>query len=92
VEPCFAVDRSTRIEPLGEGWVAYSGLAGHTVVLNDESAAFLEVLAERPCTVPEAARGLAADLGEDAARLEILLRSVAVDLEALGLIVATVSE
>lgn len=34
------------IEPLGDGWVAFSPLSGETMFLNDQCAAIIEVLSE----------------------------------------------
>lgn len=50
---------------MGDSWVAFSPLSGETMVLNDESAAIIEVLAESPGDVDSVCAALAADLGED---------------------------
>lgn len=39
-----------RLEPLGGGWAAYSGLSGETHLLNDESVAVIEALSEHSAT------------------------------------------
>ncbi len=60
-----------RVEPLGQGWVAYSGLSGETLLLNDEGAAVLEVLAGAAgASAAEIATSLAADVGAAAPELE----------------------
>lgn len=59
------------VEPLGDSWVCYSPASGQTHLLNDESAAVLEVLAMpdgmSPSRVCEA---LAADSGVAVGEIE----------------------
>ncbi|NJN00400.1 MAG: HPr-rel-A system PqqD family peptide chaperone [Aquincola sp.] len=40
-----------RVEPIGQGWAAFSPRSGETVLLNDEAAALLEVLADKPASL-----------------------------------------
>lgn len=49
---------------MGDSWVAFSPLSGETMVLNDESAAIIEVLSESPASIESVCATLAADLGE----------------------------
>ncbi len=35
-----------RVEPIGEGWVAYSPASGETMFLNPESVAILDILGD----------------------------------------------
>lgn len=54
----------SRLQALGEGWVAYGGASGETLYLNDESAAILEVLRDEGAASFDAVcRALAADSG-----------------------------
>lgn len=59
----YEVPPDLRLEPLGETWVAYSPLSGETMVLNNESAAILEVLRERPGDLASVCVALSADVG-----------------------------
>lgn len=52
------------VEPLGEGWAAFSPLSGETMLINDESAAIIEVLEVTPGSIESVCARLAADLGE----------------------------
>ncbi len=61
-----------RVEPIDDDvWVAFSPLSGDTTLLNDTSAATLEVLAEatQPCDTAVVSAALAADCGEKAESL-----------------------
>jgi PqqD family protein of HPr-rel-A system len=49
----------TLLEPVGDVWAAFSPASGETLLLNDEAAAILEVLAEGPCTFDGICRSLA---------------------------------
>ena len=57
------VPPGTLLAALGKSWAVFSEFSGETHLLNDEAAAFLEVLLERPRTVNEAAEAIAADSG-----------------------------
>lgn len=50
--------------PVGQLWAAFSPLSGETTMLNDESAAILEVLAEGPLSLEGLCASLAADTGQ----------------------------
>jgi PqqD family protein of HPr-rel-A system len=67
--PVYARRLGVQVEPLGEIWVAFSPACGETVLLNDASAALLEVLAEGPATTDAACRQLAQETGDDPAAL-----------------------
>jgi PqqD family protein of HPr-rel-A system len=59
------------VEPIGRGWVAFSSLSGETLLLNDEAAALLEILAPQPATLD----ALCAVVAQDAALPEHEIRS-----------------
>jgi PqqD family protein of HPr-rel-A system len=63
VTAVFARAPGLRVEPIGQGWVAFSPRSGDTLLLNDEAAALLEVLAEQPTTLDS----LCATVAQDAA-------------------------
>lgn len=69
----YARREALLVEPLGSGWVAYSPASGDTVLLNDESAAMLEVLAGGPLDTAGVCAALAADAGVEAATLTALI-------------------
>jgi hypothetical protein len=51
------------VEPLGPVWAAFSAFSGETLVLNDESAAILEVLEAGSATSCQVTLTLATDSG-----------------------------
>lgn len=59
----FARLDGALVESLGEVWVAFSPASGETILLNDESAAVLEVLEAGPATADAVCAALAADSG-----------------------------
>lgn len=52
-------------EAIGDLWAVYSPASGDTTLLNDEAAAYLELLSERPRDPADAARVLAAEIEAD---------------------------
>lgn len=64
--PVFALVDGVLLEPMGELWVAYSPASGETVLLNDASAAILEILADGELDAREVVAQLAADMSLDA--------------------------
>lgn len=52
------------VEPVGDIWAAFSPASGETILLNNESAAILEVLADGPATTQQVAEVLARDTGD----------------------------
>jgi len=70
---CYARRQALLVKPLGSGWVAYSPASGDTVLLNDESAAILEVLADGPLDTAGICAALAIDAGVEAASLTDLI-------------------
>lgn len=51
------------VEPIGHLWAAYSPASRETILLNDESAAMLEILEAGPATTAEICETLASDSG-----------------------------
>lgn len=51
------------VEPLGSWWVAFSPASGESSLLNDESAAILEVLQDGPADALSVCSALAQDTG-----------------------------
>ena len=69
MQPSFERCAGLLLTPVGEIWAAFSPLSGETVLLNDESAAILEILANGPFDLRSICDGLATDAGLDAAAL-----------------------
>lgn len=61
------------VEPMSHLWAAFSPVTGETVLLNDESAAILELLAAGPAGTVALCRVLAADCGLSATELQPLV-------------------
>lgn len=59
----FARVPGLRVEAVGGAWAAFSPASGETLLLNDTSAAILEVLADGPLATSAVAERLAADAG-----------------------------
>lgn len=76
----------TLLKPLGGSWAAYSAVSGETHLLNNEAAALLEALLERPQTIAEAAALLAADAGVQPSSILHLLEDAANEFHAAGLV------
>lgn len=74
------------VEPLGPVWVAFSPANGETTLLNDESAAILEVLGSQALDTSTIAAQLAEDAGMSAAALAPALESHWARLIGCGLL------
>lgn len=59
----FAPPSGLLMAPLGGVWVAYSPLSGETMVINNETAAILEVLRERSGNLASVCEALADEVG-----------------------------
>lgn len=57
----FARTEGTRVEAVGSLWAAYSAASGETALLNDESAAILEILDQGPAATGQVCQQLASD-------------------------------
>jgi PqqD family protein of HPr-rel-A system len=78
-----------RVEPVGDGWAAFSPLSGETLLLNDEAAAILEVLDSNGATaVGEVCRLLAADTGVAIDVVTQRLEEAWTQLASVGLVLA----
>lgn len=74
------------IEPLGEQWAAFSPASGESHLLNDTSAAVVELLScERPLTEEQACAALADTLGTLSAEEETHVISALQSFIAAGL-------
>ena len=82
----YARSQGVLVEPVGQIWAAFSGASGETILLNDEGAAILEVLALGPRTGDEVASELAADTGDDAPALRGAVESAWPRLVESGLV------
>lgn len=59
----FAPVAGISVEPVGEIWAAYSHVSGETLLLNNESAAVLEIVALGSACADEVVDVLASDCG-----------------------------
>lgn len=57
----FAREANLMIAPIGHLWAAFSPASGETLLLNDESAAILEVLESGPAASEAVCNALACD-------------------------------
>lgn len=65
----FARVGGALVEPVGHLWAAFSPLTGETALLNDESAAILEILEAGPADAGSVCAQLGADSGLSADEL-----------------------
>ena len=86
--PVYARVAGVVVEPLDVFWAAFSPASGQTHLLNDASAAILEVLADGACTADEVAAQLAADSGETLATVAAALAGCWPVLVDCGLVAA----
>ena len=82
----YCMAAASRLEPLGDAWVAYSALSGDTLQLNAEAAAVLELLAEGPMDDLAVCRALAVDTQTDPVAVEEAIRHVWDQLVLAGLV------
>lgn len=82
----LSVPPGTLLQPVGNLWAAYSPASGETQLLNNEAAAFLEVLREQPRSLEDAADVLAREIGLPVDQILPLLADAAVELTVAGLI------
>lgn len=71
----YARTDGVLIAAVGHLWAAYSPASGETALLNDESAAVLEVLESGPCTTEAVCSALAGDSGLAAAGLGVVVEA-----------------
>lgn len=84
--PPLEVRPGTLLRPLGGAWAAFSSASGETHLLNNEAAALLEALLERPRTVAEVAQLLAAEAGVTSSSIVHLLEDAAHEFHSAGLV------
>jgi len=76
-----------RVRPLGEGWVAYSGLSRESHLLNDESVAMLDELDEcEPRSAREVAERLSGEAGMSVDELLAIMTDAWPTLVEVGLV------
>jgi PqqD family protein of HPr-rel-A system len=75
-----------RLEPLGNTWASYSAVSGDTVLLNNEAASILELLADGPKDAACVAATLAASTATDLAEMNEKLRIAWDQLLLAGLV------
>ena len=63
--PRYARTEGALVEPIGHLWAAFSPLTGETALLNDESAAILEVLCSGSADTAQICAALSSDSGVD---------------------------
>lgn len=59
----YSLVTGVSVQPVGTIWAAFSHASGETLLLNDESAAVLEVLAHASASADDVINALAADSG-----------------------------
>lgn len=82
----FKLCDGVRVAGLGEGWVAFSPQSGETLLLNAESAAVLELLADGPADAQQVAVALAVDAAVAVAEVADALRHTWGPLRDAGLV------
>ena len=81
----YQVIPGLRVEAVGEQWAAWSPASGETHLLNDESAAVLELLADvGPLSADDAAHHLARETGIDLQQLRAGIELAWLPLEWAG--------
>ena len=85
--PACALVPGVLVEPLGDQWCAFSPASGETHLLNDTSAAVLEILKSRPAiSADQACTVLAADVGLPVAEVELLVTEALRTFVTAGLV------
>ncbi|MGE5115557.1 MAG: hypothetical protein ACM3N6_03590 [Betaproteobacteria bacterium] len=74
------------IEPVGHLWAAFSPASFETLLLNDESAAILEVLEPGARSTEEVCSQLSVDSGIEASTLQVLVQGAWPRLVEAGLV------
>ena len=74
------------IEPMGHLWAVFSPTCGETALINDESAAILEVLESGPCTTREVSCALAKHIDLDTESLQEVIEASWLRLIEVGLV------
>jgi PqqD family protein of HPr-rel-A system len=74
------------VEPFGHLWAAFSPSCGETALINDESAAILEVLENGPCDTGEICSALAKHIDLDTKSLQEVIEAAWPRLLEAGLV------
>jgi len=82
----YAPVEGVLVEPVGELWAAFSPLSGETLLLNDTSAAMLEILSGGALDADGVCELLASDTGQDQAVINEVLSSCWSILVSAGLV------
>jgi len=83
----YQIVPGVRVEAVGEQWAAWSPASGETHLLNDESAAVLELLAEAgPLSTLDAAQRLAQETSIDILQLQAGVELAWLPLEWAGFV------
>ena len=85
----YAPPTGLLMASLGATWVVFSPLSGETMVLNNESAAILEVLRDQPGDLAAVCDALTADVSLEPAELARTIGSSWTQLIEAGLIAET---
>lgn len=85
----FRLCSGIRVESLEQGWVAFSPVSGETLLLNAESAAVLEFLADGPADSVQVSTALAADSQVEVSLVSEAIRHVWGPLTEAGLVEPT---
>lgn len=82
----FARVDGALVEPVGHLWVAFSPVTGETALLNDESAAILEILEPGPAGTTQVCTQLSADSGVEIDALTPIVQASWSNLIDAGLV------
>lgn len=84
--PRFARVEGALVEPVGHLWAAFSAATGETALLNDESAAILEILEPGPASTAQVCAQLSTDSGIAVEVLLPIVEASWANLAAAGLV------
>lgn len=85
--PLYRRAPGVLVEPIGRVWAAFSPLSGETILLNDESAAILEIVDGGPASTADMAAVLAQDSGLPESELTPIVAEAWVRLVEGGLVI-----
>ena len=86
-DPACALVPGVLVEPLGDQWCAFSPASGETHLLNDTSAAVLEIFKSHPAiSADQACAVLAADVGLAMSEVEPLVTEALRTFVTAGLV------
>ena len=74
------------VEPVSHLWATFSPICGETALINDESAAILEVLQNGPCDTEEMCAALAKHIELDSESLREVIEAAWPRLIEVGLV------